>query len=191
METEGINSMRTLLVGLFALLFMMGSSAGLLAAQDDATPEDESAAAAESNPLDPQTGDVVTYFTEENDPVATFTVTDVEFGWEGFDEFSEPPAGSEFVAIAVEVENITERSSFDVSQYRFGLQDSLGHFWSTTYVGVEEDPEPPLLEDDLSIEGGATEAFTLIFVINEDTPLGYLYYSDSGVLLTLANLSEK
>lgn len=185
--------MRKFLVGLLALLMLVGSSAGVMAAQDDeATPADEggTAASGEVNPRDPQIGDPVTYYSEEGDPVAAFTVTGVEAGWEGYDEFSEPPAGSQYVAISISVENLTERSTFDVSQYRFSVQDNYSYFWGSPYVSVEEDLDPPLLESDLSLEGEATEEFSLVFLVYEDIGLNYLYYSDSGVLMTLVDLSE-
>ncbi|MEJ7837212.1 MAG: DUF4352 domain-containing protein [Thermomicrobiales bacterium] len=184
--------MRKLLTGLFALLMLIGSSAGVMAAQDDeATPADDTTAeAGEVNPRDPQIGDPVIYYSEEGDPVAQFTVTAVEAGWEGYDEYSEPPAGSQYVVVSMSVENLTERSTFEVSEYRFSVQDNLGYLYGSPYVSPEEDLDPPLIESDISLEGEAVEEFSLVFLVYEDIGLNYLYYSDSGILLTLVDLSE-
>lgn len=184
--------MRKLLFSLLAMLFLMGSSAGMVAAQDDeATPADDSAPAAEGeNPRDPQIGDTVTVYSEQGDPLAEITVTNVERGWEGYDEYSEPARGQEILAVSVEVVNLAERSSYEFAEYDFGVQDAMGHYWGTGYVSVAEEPEPPLLESSVTLEGEASEEFTLLFVIYDDVPLNYLYFQQSGTLVTLVDLSE-
>ena len=67
--------MRKILVALFAMLFLVGGSASIVAAQSDATPAAGSEASSGSNPIDPKIGDTVTYFDENGDPAGTATVS--------------------------------------------------------------------------------------------------------------------
>lgn len=182
--------MRKILVGLFAMLFLFGSSAGVMAAQDDATPEDEGSPTGEVNPRSPQVGDPITYYSEEGDAIAIVTVTGVEFGWEDYDEYSEPPRGSEYIIVSISVENLSERSTFEMSNYGFSVQDNYGYFWGSPYLSSDTELDPPLLEDGVELEGGDSIEFSLPFIVYEDIGLNYLYYSASGVLLTLVDLSE-
>jgi hypothetical protein len=184
--------MRKLLLALFATLFIMGSSATLVAtAQDDATPESTDAKAVEAegtNPIDPAIGDSVTYYGEDGNPAGTVTIDSIERGWEDYDEFSEPAAGVEYVAFSVTVESTVSRGAIDVSDFDFSLQTANGYLWGTSYVS-SENAEPPLLEDDISLAEGESETFTIVFEVYEGEALGHLFWQPaSGVWITAAQL---
>ena len=198
--------MRKFLIALFAMLFMMGSSAGLVAAQsdddatpddsdttqvDDATPEDEDAAApsGETNPVNPQFGDVVTYYATSGDPQVAFTVNDAFRDWDEYDEFSEPDRGVTYLAVEITVENVSD-DPFDLDPFRFGLQDGQGFFTGTSYVSAGEDAETEVLSESVTVDGGDTYEGVFIFEVIDDQPLGSLFWNESGILLTLADLSE-
>lgn len=200
--------MRKFLFVLFAMLFLMGSSAGIVAAQDDegtpeddvdsaqaddATPEDEddsdSAASSETNPVNPQIGDTVTYFATNGDPQVTITVTDAFRDWEEYDEFSEPDRGITYLAVAIEVENVSE-DPFELDPYRFGLQDAQGFFYGNAFVTPAEDAETEVLTEAVELDGGDTYEGVVIFEVFDDQQLSSLFWSESGILLTLVDLSE-
>jgi hypothetical protein len=184
--------MRKLLLALFAMLMLMGSTVSFGLAQDDATPEADDVEAAEgTNPVDPKVGDTVTYYAENGDAVANVTVNSIERGWEDYDEYSEPDRGMEFVAFTVVVESTIERGAIDVEPYDFSLQTASGGYWGTAYASAE-DAEPPLLEDAVSLADGDSEEFTIVFAVLEDEPLAHLFWGpDSGVFLTLAQLEDE
>jgi len=182
--------MRKLLVALLATLLFLSSSATLVAtAQDDATPEPGAKGAASgTNPVDPAIGDSVTFYTEDGDEAGVATVDSIERGWEEYDEYQEPENGTEYVAFTITVESTISRGAIDVSAYDFSLQTATGFLWSNAYASSET-AEPPILEDDLSLAGGDSEEFTVVFQVYEGEELAHLYWQpDSGVLLTLAQL---
>ncbi len=186
--------MRKLLLALFATLFLMGSSASLVAtAQDDATPdapemEEASGTGEGTNPVDPEIGDTVTYYGENGDPSGTATITAIERGWEEFDEFNEPERGYEFVAFTVVVESTISRGAIDVEEFDFSLQTAEGYLWSTSFASSET-ADPPLLEDTVSLASGDSEEFTIVFEVFEGEALSHLFWQpDSGVLITMAQL---
>jgi hypothetical protein len=187
--------MRKLLFSLLAMLFVMGSSAGIVAAQDDATPEaddTEDVATGSENPRDPQVGDTVTiYDSDSGDALAEVTVDSVELGWEGYGEYDAPERGLTYLLVTVTISNLAERSSFEVSSYGFGVQDNLGNFWASQgYLGDDAELENPLLESGTELEGEESATFSLPYIVFEDVGLNYLYYSASGTLVTVVDLSE-
>ena len=210
--------MRKFLVALFTLTLLLGSSASIVTAQsssdDDATPgagvtdknnddatseddedvaddEDEPAAEADDdvNPIDPQFDDVVTLYATSGDPIATFTVTDAERGWDDYSEYSEPERGSTYLAVEISVENISDEA-WELNPYDFVLQDGQGFAYGNSYVSPVDDADPEVLEEAVTIDGGDTWEGVVIFEIFKNQPLAHFYWSDSGVLLTLADLSE-
>ena len=182
--------MRKILVALLATLFLLGGSATMVATAQDSTPETDKdeAAASGTNPVDPAIGDTVTYFTEDGEEAGTVTVESIERGWEDYDEFYEPEAGTEYVAVVVTVESTIERGAIDVESYDFSLQTANGGYWGTSFAS-SEDADPPLLEDTVSLASGDSETFTLVYQVYEDEELAHLFWSpDSGVLITAAQL---
>jgi hypothetical protein len=179
--------MRKLLFGLLAAFFLMGSSAGVIAAQDDATPAAE--AGGETNPVNPQIGDTVTYFASNGDPQVTLTVTDAFRDWEDYDEFSEPDRGVTYLAVELEVENVSDEA-FELDPYRFGLQDGQGFYFGTSWVTPAEGAEPEVLTEAVEVDGGDSWTGLVVFEVYDEQPLGSLYWNESGILLTLADLSE-
>ena len=185
--------MRKLLYALIAMLMLFGSASSLVAAQDeDATPEGgKSEASSGSNPVDPQVGDTLTWINDKGDEVATITVTDVERGWEDYDEYYEPERGTEYVAFTIEVESVIERGAIDVEAYDFSLQTASGYHYGSSYASADR-AEPPLLEDTVSLANGDSEEFTVVFNVFEDDTLAHLLWApDSGVLITLAQLEDE
>ena len=153
--------------------------------------DDEPAAEAgnDVNPVDPQFDDVVTLFATSGDPIATFTVTGAETGWDDYEEYSEPERGSTYLAVEISVENVSDEA-WDLDPYDFVLQDAQGFAYGNSYVSVAEGADPEVLEDAVTIDGGDTWEGVVIFEIFKNQPLAHLFWSDSGVLLTLADLSE-
>jgi hypothetical protein len=179
--------MRKLLFGLLAAFFLMGSSAGVIAAQDDATPAAE--AGGETNPTNPQIGDTVTYFASNGDPQVMLTVADAFRDWEDYDEFSEPDRGVTYLAVELEVENVSDEA-FELDPYRFGLQDGQGFYFGTSWVTPAEGAEPEVLTEAVEVDGGDSWTGLVVFEVYDEQPLGSLYWNESGILLTLADLSE-
>jgi hypothetical protein len=182
--------MRKLLLALLATLLFAGSGA-LVATADEATPQADQGDFADgggSNPIDPAIGDAVTYYTEDGQEAGTVTAVEIERGWEDYDEFYEPEAGTEYVAFTITVESTIERGAIDVSNFDFSLQTAQGLLWSSSFVNSET-AEPPLLEDEVSLAAGDSEEFTIVFQVYEDEELAHLFWQpDSGVLLTVAQL---
>jgi len=141
------------------------------------------------NPVDPQFDDVVTLYATSGAPIATFTVTDAERGWDDYEEYSEPERGSTYLAVSLEVENVSDEA-WNLNPYDFILQDGQGFAYGNSYVSVVEDADPEVLEEEITIDGGDSWEGVVIFEIFKDQELAHLYWSDSGVLLTLADLSE-
>ena len=181
--------MRKLLIACIAILMVCGSTTSLVAAQDKATPAaSDSVAAEESNAVDPKIGDTVTYYGEDGSALGNVTITGIERGWEDYDEYYEPDAGSEYVAFTVRVESTIERGAIDVESYDFSLQTAGGYLWGGSYVSAEK-ADPPMLEDTVSLAQGDSEEFTVVFTVIEDEPLAHIYWQpDSGVLITAAQL---
>lgn len=180
--------MRRLLTALFALMLMLGSSASIAMAQDDATPadggEDVAAPAGETSfakGLDAE----ATYFSERGDPVATLKVVDIERGWQDYGEYYEPDPGVEYVAVTFEV-SVVSRGNLVVEPYDFSLIDGIGRNNSTSYADASEDSGVVLLEDDAAVASGETAEFTVIFEVYEETPLGYfMWQPDSGIIIMI------
>lgn len=200
--------MRKFLIALFAMLFLVGSSAGIVAAQDDdatppdedvdssqvadATPEDDedtdTGDTGESNPVNPQIGDTVTLYSTQGDPQVTFTVTDAYRDWDEYDEFDEPERRTTYLAVEISVEVVSE-DAFELDPYRFGLQDSQGFFSGNSFVSPVEGAETEVLSEAVTLNGGDTWEGAVIFVVYDDQTLGSLFWSESGILLTVADLS--
>jgi len=183
--------MRKLLLALFATLFFIGSTATLaVTAQDDATPESEEleGPVEGSNPVDPATGDTVTYYGEDGNSSGTATANEFTRAWEEFDEFYEPERDFEYVAFTVTVESTISRGAIEVDSFDFSLQTAAGYLWSTSFI-QSETADPPLLEDTVSLASGDSEEFTIVFEVFEGEELAHLFWQpDSGVLITVAQL---
>lgn len=177
--------MRKFLLAFVAMFFLMGSAALVATAQDDATP-DASPTEAGTNPVDPAIGDTITYFGEDGGPIATVTVTGIERGWEEFDEYYDPEAGTEYVAFTVEIASTIPRGAFDVDGYQFSLQAQSGFLYGPSFV-ESESADPPILDSDSLAKGDSLEA-SLVFNVVEGEPLAHLFWQPEGALLTLAQL---
>lgn len=182
--------MRKLLVALFAMLFLMGSSASLVAvAQADATPEAEGEAVEGSNPVDPAIGDTVTYYGQNGDPVGTIVVTGITRNWEDYGEYEEPDPGVEYVSFTIEVESTTARGAIDVDPYDFRLQSPNGFIYGNAYAQGAEGVEPEILTESVSLAGGETLETQVVFEVFEGEDLAHLFWApDSEVFLTVAQL---
>ncbi|MGC4107361.1 MAG: hypothetical protein QM753_13645 [Thermomicrobiales bacterium] len=186
--------MRTLYGSVLALLLLIGSSVSALA-QANATPQADDATAsantAEVNPVNPQIGDVVTYFASNGDAIATVKVTNVERNWEGYDKYQEPETGTEYLAVTIEIESTITRGAVEVSPYDFNLQDGHSFLWRTAYARNEDSPKDvQVLTDDLLLAGGEKAEFLVIFQTYIDEPLQNVFWNPESSLLTLADLSE-
>jgi len=183
--------MKKLLVLLFAALFAMGSSAGLVAAQDSTPAADEAPSSSDVNPTNPQIGDTITYYADNGSEAGTITVTDVERQWDGYDEYQEPDSGVEYVAVTFEVESLTSRGGLELSPYDFFVIDGQGYVHSTAYASNEEsEDDVQVLSDSTSVQKGDTLEFVLVFEVYEDQPLSNVVWQpDSSIFLILADVS--
>lgn len=185
--------MKRFITGVLAGTLLLTGSASLATAQD-ATPStalEELAGSQASNPVDPAIGDTVTFYGEDGEPVGNVTVDSIERGWADFDEYSEPEAGTEYVAFVITVESTIARGAIDVEDYDFSLQTAQGYLWSTSYASSEA-ADPALLEDTVSLASGDSETFTVVFQVIEGEQLAHLFWQpDSGVLITAALLADE
>jgi hypothetical protein len=145
------------------------------------------------NPLDPDQGDAVTFYSVSGDDMAVLQVTGAERGWTGFDEGYGPEAGMEFIAVTVEVENVAGRGNVNISPYEFGLQTDLGFTYMPAWVSAES-ADPAVLVEDIQLAQGQSTSFTLVFAVFEGEGLGDVdwipYASAQPVRLTLVNLTS-
>ncbi len=196
-QTEADLLMRKVSTALFSMLFVFGASAGAVSAtQADATPSASPAAerttadSGDINPVNPQIGDTITYFAANGDTVGKIKVSDVERNWEGYDKYQEPEAGTEYIAVTIEVESTISRGAMEVSPYRFSLQDGQSFLLGTAYAQTPKGEKPAVLSDDLQLAGGEKAEFLIIFQVYIDQPIAHVYWSPEDHLLTLADLSE-
>ncbi|MBA2246740.1 MAG: hypothetical protein H0W23_01315 [Chloroflexia bacterium] len=181
--------MRSLVVALVAMLFLIGSPSSMaMIAQDDATPEGDREETEATNPVDPEFGDTVTYFGKNGDPVGTIVVTGITRNWEDYGEFEEPDPGVEHIAFTIEVESLTARGAIDLDPFRFTLQAPSGFFYNTAYAQGAEDVEPPVLRERVSLAGGETLETQVIFEVLEGEELAHLFWMPEGAFLTVAQL---
>ncbi|HYJ13760.1 MAG TPA: hypothetical protein VEW66_09215 [Thermomicrobiales bacterium] len=181
--------MKRLLTGLLAAAMLTGGSVAMTVAQD-ATPSalDQLAGSEASSQADPKIGDTVVYYGEDGSEIGTVTINSIERGWDLFDEFYDPEAGTEYVAFVVTVESTITRGAIDVEPYDFNLQTANGYLWSTSFASSEE-ADPPILEDAVSLAAGDAETFTVVFQVFEGEALAHIFWQpDSGVLITAAQL---
>jgi len=203
--TEAIICMRKVFTALFAMLLLVGASAGAVSAQksnspaagkSDATPaaspatEHKTASKADVNPVNPQIGDAITYFAANGDAIGTIKVTNVERNWEGYDKYDEPEAGTEYIAVTIEAESTISRGAMEVDPYDFSLQDSQSFLWGRSYVNTPEGDKPASLTDKVRLASGEKAEFLMIFQVYVDQPLANVYWSPKDHLLTLADLTR-
>lgn len=187
--------MRTVIGSVLALLLLIGSSVSAMAATQ-ATPAADSdtpaaATSGDTNPVNPQIGDTVTLFATNGDAIATVKVTDAVRNWEGYDKYQEPEAGTEFVALTIEIESTISRGAVEVSPYDFNLQDGHSFLWSNAYASNEDSPKDvQVLTDTVQLAGGEKTEFLIVFQTYIDEPLQHVYWNPEKSLLTLADLSE-
>ena len=189
--------MRTVIGSVLALLLLIGSSVSAMAATStEATPaaDDDTPAAAttgDTNPVNPQIGDEVTLFATNGDAIATVKVTDAVRNWEGYDDYQEPEAGTEYVALTIEIESTISRGAVEVSPYDFSLQDGQSFLWSTAYATNEDSPKDVQgLSDTVQLACGEKAECLSVFHTYIDEPLQHVYWNPEKSLLTLADLSE-
>lgn len=179
--------MKKTLVALLGLLLLVASAA-LPAAAQDATPEAPNSlksgqAAVES----------ATLHSENGNEVATATLIGMERDWQAFDPGSEPLPGMEYIALTVEVKNVAARGALNVSAYHFTIQTQMGFVYANAWI-YSETVEPPLLSEDVSLEGGESTEFTLIYGVYVEEPLARALWqpeSPTPVQLVLAELEPQ
>ena len=180
--------MRKLLAIFMATLFLMGGSASLAAAQDDATPAAPGGEGGAGGAADPAVGDAVSVVDSRGNEFVTVTVTEVIRPWEEFGEFEEPERGTEYVAFVIEFEN-TSDSAVEVDPFRFTLQDGQGFIFGTAFAQGEEGAEMPPLTEATEVEGGESLEALLVFNVFEGQDLAHLFWQpDTDRLVTLALL---
>jgi hypothetical protein len=178
--------MRRLFAVLFAALLLMGGSASLVAAQDDATP----AAPGEGSAVDPAVGDTVSVVDNRGNEFVTATVNEVIRPWEDYGEFEEPDRGTEYVAFLIEFENVSD-DPITVESFQFRLQDAQGFLFDTAFAQGAEGIDPVPLSEPLELDGGDSAEVLIVFNVFEDQGLAHLFWvpeNESGRLVTLAQL---
>ncbi|HEU0163568.1 MAG TPA: DUF4352 domain-containing protein [Thermomicrobiales bacterium] len=181
--------MRKLLVALFAMLFMVGGSTGFAAAQGTpATPVAGQGGA--GNPANPQIGDTVTYFGTNGTSIGSLKVTKITRGWDSYQQYEDPKAGDEYVAVYLTVTNTASRGTLEIQAYNFALQDTQGFEISTAYAQGRDSLKTKPLTDTLEIPAGKSVNTLLVFEVYQDQPLQALYWMPDGYLINLADLSK-
>jgi hypothetical protein len=189
--------MRKLFVALFVMLFMVGGSAGFAAAQNspaaatpDATPGGQSASSEAGNPANPQIGDTVTYFSENGAALGTLEVTKVTRGWESYQQYEDPKAGDEYVAVYLTIKNTATRGNIEIQSYDFALQDAQGLGIGTSYVQGRDSLKTKPLTDKVDVAPGKSLNTLLVFEVYQDQPLRALYWLPQGYIINVADLSK-
>lgn len=130
-------------------------------------------------------GEVATYLDQRGTPVLELSVTGIEREWDGYDRWSEPQAGSDFVLVSMTVTNLGTRP-FVVEPYDFSLVDSLGVSQSRSWVSGGS----LIMSEDTTIDGGASIEFQLVFEVFSDLDPLMLFWSpefDVYVVMYLGN----
>lgn len=180
--------MRKLVALIFALLFVVGGTASVAAqATPAATPG--AAGPTASGATDPGVGETATYYSKNNKKIATVGVTKVERPWKDYGKYEEPDAGTEYVGVTIEIENVSS-GNVKVDAYDFSLQDSHGHLLGRSYTDGKENAKVVPLQDTLAVKAGASETVLIVFKVDEGTELAHLFWQpDGGILVTVANLA--
>ena len=183
--------MRKLVLTLLMMLALLAGSANLVVAQDDATPEATPTDSGEATSVvDPAIGDSVSVTDDRGNEYAVVTVTDVIRPWDEYSEFEEPERGTDYVAIAIEVENVSD-DPIEVDPFDFLLQDAGSFSFSTAFAQGAEDIDTPPLTEATELEGGETGEYLLVFNVFEDLGLAHLFWQpESGRLVTLVQLED-
>lgn len=134
----------------------------------------------------------VTWTDDRGRPMATFTVTNVQLGWEDFDDFYEPEVGTHYVAVHFTVENLSS-GNLIVEPYDLSLVDSdgtnTGRSWTSTADGLDY----TLFEEDTPLAAGETMEGVIVFQTTTDvSPAALLWQPDSGLfnLVTLEGVES-
>lgn len=178
--------MRKLLTAMFAMVFLIAGTATATMAQ--ATPEaggGEASGTAYADGLNQG----ATYFDERGDAQAVLSVTDVERGWDGYDEYSEPDRGYEYVLVTFTVE-VVGPENLTVEQYGFSLVDSLGLNNNAAYAQAADNADVELFEEDAAVASGETFEASMVFQVFTDADLGFLMWQPDSGLVVLVNISE-
>lgn len=183
--------MRKFLTILIALMMATGS-AGLVMAQDSATPEapdaDTAVEPAESS-IARDLNIPATYFTDRGAAIATLTVVDVERGWQDYDDRDAPEPGIEYVAVTFEID-VVSRGDLDVKPNDFSLIDGIGRNISRSRVRLAEESNADIFEDTITVAAGETTGFTLLFEVYEETPLGYFMWQPARDTIILVDMND-
>lgn len=177
---------------LMALSLLVGSAAIVAAQNSDATPaaeeEDDSGSGAPN--LDATIGDPVTFVGDNGEDFAVLTVEEAIVPFEDFGEYFDPAADATYIAVQITVENVDpDDDSFEFSNYDLGIQDSLGYYYRTEFVSLDDDSEFEEIEGQ-DIEPGDSITGYVFFAIPEDNEPVRIFYSPSGRLLQLADLRD-
>lgn len=147
-----------------AIVAILSLPAGLSLAQDDASPDAETAS---STAFASGLGVPATSFDERGNPVSTMAVTEVILDWDGYDDMYAPEAGKQYVLLVVEHTNLTNRP-IQIQPFQLQVVDSFGLTAQQGWVSTQEE----ISQDAISIEPGATgETRTLHIMWNDTAPL--------------------
>jgi hypothetical protein len=171
--------MKRLVSLLTALAFVLVSAVGVMA-QGVSTPTAAPATTMET----------VNYIDESGNPIATFTVTNIERNWQDYEEFYDPEAGNEYVRVTINAESMVARGTLSLNASSFLLQDTDGFIAQ----GYPVPSKTPVAEDDFSvtgyidIQGGQQAELVLTFQVLSGVQLEGLYFTPDFYtrLVTLA-----
>lgn len=187
--------MRKLMTAFLASLMVLGGAVSIAMAQPDATPADD----AEVETADVSTaGDTAfargfdqeaSYFSDRGDRIAAMAVIDIERGWQDFGQYYELDPGTEYVAVVFEISS-TSRGNLVIEPYDFSLIDDYGRNNSRSFVGVDEESDVTILEENAAVASGETIEFTIIFELYEEAEVGYFMWQPASGIIIMIDLTE-
>ncbi|MBA3379013.1 MAG: hypothetical protein H0T93_09025 [Chloroflexia bacterium] len=175
------------LLGLWMLatalvLSLIPGSAGVLA--QESTPDGPVI-----NVPNPVPGDTISFVSESGSEIARLRATEVILNWDEYSEYYVPHAGSQYVAIMVDVTNFGSRGSLIVRADDFRLQDVDGFFYSRSWADAAEGSDLIPSESEIGVASGETEELVLIYEVLTGVELGHLFWQpEYERLLTVADM---
>ncbi len=159
--------------------------------QNDATPGVGADATPQSGASgDVSIGDMVVFAGDEGDALATITVVEVIYPYNGFATSFTPAENSVYIAIGITIENLDpDDDTFQFLTFYCGIQTADGFYYTPGFVSLDEEGTNtyPLLGND-PIAANASASGYLFFAIPADKVATRLFYSPAGRLLLLAEL---
>lgn len=115
-----------------------------------------------------------TYVDSRGTPVFTFTITELERDWQGYEVFAAPDRGSEYVLVRVSVTNVSDKD-VTVTPFMITMVDSMGMMMEAAWLVND----PDIWMEDITVAPGETAEGALLFTMYSDLePLMLMWQPD-------------